>query len=43
MDLAADHLGFVIAAYAVAAAALLGLTLAIVLRDRAWRNRNKGE
>jgi heme exporter protein CcmD len=43
MDLAADHLGFVIAAYAVAAAALVGLALVIVMRDRAWRNRNKGK
>ena len=34
MDLAAAHVSFVIAAYAVSFAGLLGLVLVIVLRDR---------
>ena len=37
MDLTADHLGFVIGAYAISAIMLAGLVTYILARDRALR------
>jgi heme exporter protein CcmD len=37
MDFSAPHVGFVIAAYALSAALLVGLTLVVIFRDRALR------
>lgn len=37
MDFTAPHIGFVIAAYALSAVLLAGLTLSILLRDRRLR------
>ncbi|GEM_PF-5133133 len=39
MSLAGDHIGFVIAAYAVTAVVLVGLAAAVVLNDRAKARR----
>ena len=37
MDLAADHLGFVIGSYAISAIMLVGLVTYVLARDRALR------
>jgi heme exporter protein CcmD len=37
MDFSAPHAGFVIAAYGLSAILLVGLTLSVILRERALR------
>jgi hypothetical protein len=39
MDIAAPHVGFTLAAYLISAAALLGLTLFILLKGRKLRQK----
>ena len=41
MDLAATHLGYVFAAYGLSALVLVGITLWVLLRDRALQAKLK--